>query len=208
MAHKVAATWGNAEDEQFERCGESGISAGQDHQQQNGPELEFRVPGCSPRVGGGGLRPSSSGRFGGCWEVSRPYERGEVSGERASGTPGFGRGAVLRGVFRGRLGAGVRVGLEYPWKGFSSWPYRAVPSSKIKGPRNLTRHLTEPLTSGLTAHLTVGLTFSRSPRGRAGGQTGSGDRLELAAALPLGGFQSLGDHAVVHPEPLGHHVLP
>lgn len=40
------------------------------------------------------------------------------------------------------------------------------------------------------------------------GQTGSGDRLELAAALPLGGFQSLGDHAVVHPEPLGHHVLP
>ncbi len=45
-----------------------------------------------------------------------------------------------------------------PWNEFSSWAYREVLSSEIKGARNLTGGLTEPLTSCLTGCLTVGLT--------------------------------------------------
>lgn len=114
--------------------------------------------GCSPRVGGGGLRPSSSGSIGGCWRGSGAYERVVRVPERRSGAPELGGQGLLRAGLRAGSGAGHRVGLGYVEKGFSSRAYRGVPSSKIKGARNLTDGLTLDLTTRLTGYLTVGLT--------------------------------------------------
>lgn len=77
----------------------------------------------------------------------RRYETGEM-----------GRETVLRGAFRGHLGAGVREALGWPQNVFSSRPYVGACSSKIEGVGNLTDDLTEPLTTRLTDHLTHGLT--------------------------------------------------
>lgn len=144
-----------------------------------------------PRVGVPWRSHGASGRLGGYWGLSGSYERVVRVDESRSGTGEMGVRAVLRTGFQERSGAGRRVGLEWRGKGFSSRAYRAVPSPEIKGHENLTGDLTAGLTSRLTAHLPRGLT-----------EWGSGDRLELAAAFPLGGLQNFRDHRVVDSQSL------
>lgn len=97
--------------------------------------------------------------------------------------------------------------LGWPWKGFSSRPYREVPVPRIEGLGNLTGDLTEPLTPDLTGYLTADLTKSGGSEGQTGGQRGSGDGLEAVTAFPLGGIQNFGHHAVMDVDSLGDHVL-
>lgn len=70
----------------------------------------------------------------------------------------WGAGGCLRVGFREGSGAGRRTDLGYVEKGVPSRSYRGMPSSKIKGARNLTDGLTLDLTTRLTGYLTVGLT--------------------------------------------------
>lgn len=115
-------------------------------------------PESSPRVGVPWRSHGASGRFGRCWGVSAAYEMVVRVAECRYGTGEMVVRGALRTGFRGGSGVGEREALGWPWKRFSSWAYREVLSSEIKGARNLTGGLTEPLTSCLTGCLTVGLT--------------------------------------------------
>lgn len=146
VAHKVPVNWEYADNEESERCGESGVSAGQNHLVdsntmvltwgfgQSDVRRERRAV-ATPRCGGsiGGLLGGESGLTPG--EMRVP--------EMAYGTAGLVGQAVLRTGFRGRLGAGVRVRLGYTENRFSSRPYASVPSSKIKG-RGILRAVLRP----------------------------------------------------------------
>lgn len=137
--------------------------------------------------------------MGGCWSA---YGLGGLVVESRYGAPGFAVWGVLRTGLREGSEAGARGGLEWPQNGVSSRAYGRVCPTEIESARNLTERLTPDLTSRLTGYLTVGLTESVSPEGRAGGQTGSGDRLELATAFPLGSLQDFRDDRMVDSQSL------
>ncbi|SIE26778.1 Uncharacterised protein [Mycobacteroides abscessus subsp. abscessus] len=98
------------------------------------------------------------GSIGGCWGWSAAYEGVVRVDEGAYGTGEMGVRAVLRGAFRERSEARVRVALGYVQKRFSSCLYASVPEESEEGLRNLTERLTWVLTTRLTHHLTAGLT--------------------------------------------------